>query len=152
MLALIKNTISAIQERINNNKKIIEENKIKISENLHNSAPIKTNNEYVKYYEMYKSLVAENADLIKVYDTLIEFYNSYKDTAVLNSDQPIIDIYSVTNEDEIFELTIKGLVKFNFHHPYYGNKKFINRLLNYYLENEEYEKCHELNAARNKLK
>ena len=152
MLVQIKNTITAIHERIRTNRRIIEENKVKISETLHNTGPVETNSDYMKYYNLYKSLMAENSDLMKVYDTLVEFYNSYKDTPVLNDDKPIIDIYSITNEDEVFELTVKGLVNFNFHHPYYTDKKFINRLLSYYQDREEYEKCHELIAAKNNLK
>jgi len=49
--------------------------------------------------------------------------------------------------DEMFEMTINGKVSYDKNHPYYNEKLFVDRLMQYYIKTERYEKCIELKNA-----
>ncbi len=138
--------------------KTIEELKLKVKQNIQT---IKRNNDaikqlykqgdvrsYAKKYEVFHSenqeLLRQNNDFIKVQITLMNFLDKYKNTAVVNTVAPIIDIYSITDIQELFALTIKNNITFDIHHPQYNNVEFIEKLLAYYTGVENYEKCQEL--------
>lgn len=48
------------------------------------------------------------------------------------------------NQNKILKLTIAGKLQYNSNHPMFGNDVFFNKLLNYYIQREEYEICAEL--------
>ncbi|MFK5970639.1 MAG: hypothetical protein QM487_11040 [Candidatus Marithrix sp.] len=48
----------------------------------------------------------------------------------------------------LFELTVSGELKFNKTHPEFYNSVFFDKLLTYYIQNEEYEKCAQLSKIR----
>jgi len=48
------------------------------------------------------------------------------------------------NFDVCFDNTVYNRLSFNTKHPFFHNKNFREKLLKYYTEKEEYEKCAEL--------
>ena len=72
----------------------------------------------------------------------------YKDTAVLDYEVPLVDIYSISDEQEIFALTIKGIIPFNEQHSEFNNRSFIEKLIVYYENEEDYERCQELKKLK----
>ncbi len=150
---------------INHIIKTIEELKLKVKQNVRT---INRNNDaikllykqgevrnYSKQYEIYNSenqeLLRQNNDFINVQLTLMNFLDRYKDSAVVNTAAPIIDIYSISDIQELFSLTIKNNIPFDIHHPQYNNVEFIDKLLAFYKEIEDYEKCQELIRLKEQL-
>lgn len=104
--------------------------------------------QYEEYLQQNRELLSENNDLINVQQTLLNFLEKYKETAILKEEVPLQDIYSVTNKQEHFILTIKEIVPFNDEHPYYNNTEFIEKLLQYYKNIQDMEKCQELTCLK----
>ncbi len=60
----------------------------------------------------------------------------------------MVDIYSISDSQEIFALTIKGIVNFNDEHPYFNKITFIEKLIVYYENEEDYEHCLDLKKRK----
>jgi len=103
-----------------------------------------TEKDYREYLETVDRLVQENQDLETVLSTLEDFFVKYHNTPVIDEDKPIIDIYSVTDPEEIFQLTIRRVVPFDENHPFYNDLSFIGEMIDYHTKREEYERCQEL--------
>jgi len=151
MRDLIQKTIKSLKNRIKSNLDVINQNQVKIKEILKQSEKGQSGSEFDRHYEVNKGLLAENNDLIKLQLTLINFLEKYRNTPVLEEKLPVVDIYSITDQEEIFDLTVKGVVEFDETHPLYDNVAFIDELMTYYRENEEYEKCQRLKDIRNSM-
>lgn len=144
MKDLIQKTISILKLHVKNNLEVINQNQAKIKEILKEPASSERSVNFEKHYEVNKNLLAENNDYINVQLTLINFLEKYKNSPVLHDTKPAFDINAIEDEDEIFDLTVKGNIPFDCAHPNFGDKDFFRKLLAYYQEKEEYEKCHEL--------
>lgn len=149
MLSKIQQTIEEIKSKVSNNVALINSNQQAIKVMVSQSDEFA--GQYEEFVQQNKILLAQNNDLINVQLTLMNFLEKYKDTAILKEDKPMIDIYSITDRQEIFTLTIKELIPFNVRHPYYNDSEFISKLLVYYESKEEYEKCQELMGLQERL-
>jgi hypothetical protein len=140
----ILHTIEEIKQRVKNNIERINKNQKAIKEMLKysNSA------EYAGQFDIYNNetseLLTQNNDLINVQLTLVDFLEKYKDTAILKPEIPMVDIYSITDLQEVFALTIKGVLSFNEKHPYFHDMNFIDKLIGYFQSQENYEECQKL--------
>jgi len=152
MRELIQKTIDELKFRVKKNLKEINENQMQIKQLLAANNSGERAMEYEKCYSVNKTLLQENNDYINIQLTLINFLEKYKGTAVLDDKLPVVDIYSITSEVEVLDLTLKGIVKFDEKHPKYNNRNFIDKMISYYETMEEYEKCHKLINLKSKLK
>jgi hypothetical protein len=151
MRELIQKTIDILKARVKNNLEIINSNQRSIKEILKNKNSMDGSVDFEKYYSMNKTMLQENNDYINIQLTLINFLEKYKGTAVLEDTLPIIDIYSITDDIEVLDLTLKGVVQFDEKHPRYNDSDFIDLLISHYQRNEEYERCQELFDMKSKL-
>lgn len=151
MRELLQKTIDLLKKRVKKNLKAINANQKIIKEILGQENTPERTVEFQKYYEANKRLLQENNDYINIQLTLINFLEKYKSTAVLEDEIPVVDIYSITDEAEIFDLTIKGVVAFNENHPRFNDGSFIDKLIRHYEKMEAYEKCSELLEQKSKL-
>jgi len=85
-----------------------------------------------------RNLLDENKQLLNLQLSLRKYLSVYKD-AIINDQEQINAIERTVNE--WFELTIKGEVELNENHPMINNEDFLNDLLHFYKDCEEYEKC-----------
>jgi hypothetical protein len=151
MRELLQKTIEVMKKRVKNNLKAINENQRIIKDLLKQPNTPERALEFERYYAANKTLLQENNDYINIQLTLINFLEKYKGTAVLDENIPMVDIYSITDEVEVFDLTIKGVVAFNENHPRFNDTEFIDKLIEHYESVEEYEKCQELADMKSKL-
>lgn len=142
MLSHIQRTIDELKQKISTNVSLINSNQSAIKTMVHHTHEFA--GQYEEFVQQNRQLLAQNNDLINVQLTLINFIEKYKQTAILEEETPLIDIYSITDKQEVFLLTVKGIISFNEKHPYYRDKGFIEKLLVYYGGKEDYEKCQEL--------
>lgn len=151
MQELIQRTVDTLKSRVKRNLKAITKNQQVIKELLNRPNTPDRAVEFEKYYSANKTLLQENNDYINIQLTLINFLEKYKGTAVLDETQPLVDIYSITDEVEVFDLTVKGIVAFNEKHPKYNDGSFIDKMIEHYQKSEEYERCDKLLKLKSKL-
>ncbi len=151
MRDLIQKTIDILKKKVKTNLEIINDNQARIKDILKQPSSSQRNKDFEERYTVNKALLAENNDYINIQLTLINFLEKYKNTAVLEESKQIIDIYSITDEKEILDLTIKGILLFDDQHPKYHDEDFIDRMIAYYESIEEYEKCQELIELKKKF-
>jgi hypothetical protein len=151
MRELVQKTIDILKHRVKSNLEVINSNQKIIKELLGKRNTTDNSTEFERYYNANKTMLQENNDYINIQLTLINFLEKYKGTAVLEDSLPIVDIYSITDEHEILDLTLKGIVTFDENHPRFNDMDFIDRLISHYKHTEEYEKCQELYDLKSKL-
>jgi hypothetical protein len=151
MRELIQKTIEVLKKKVKKNLELINGNQKVIKQLINEPANPERSTEFVRYYDANKTMLQENNDYINIQLTLINFLEKYKGTAVLEDSMPIVDIYSITDESEIMDLTVKGIVTFDEDHPRFHDSAFINKLILYYGRIEDYEKCQELSELRSKM-
>lgn len=144
MLEHIQRTLEELKQRIKNNVDQIIVNQETIQSMMKQSMAAELLNQYESYNKQNKLLLSQNNDLINVQLTLINFIEKYKNTAILNDRLPLLDIYSITDLQEVFALTIKGILPYDQEHPYYRDSEFIDKLIIFYKGTEDYERCQEL--------
>jgi hypothetical protein len=150
MRELFQKTIDILKKRVKNNLKAINANQKVIKELLNQPNTAERAMEFDRYYNANKTLLQENNDYINIQLTLINFLEKYKGTAVLDDAMPVVDIYSITDEVEVLDLTLKGVVVFNENHPKFHDTDFIDKLIAHYESLEQYEKCQELSNLKGK--
>lgn len=151
MMNNIRQTIEELRLKVKHNVGIISKNQDAIKQMLKHAR----SEEYAGQYEVYsnknKELLTQNNDFINVQLTLVNFLEKYKNTAILDVNVPIVDIYSITDTQEIFALTIKEYVDFDEEHPHYNDLEFIEKLIVHYQAKENYEQCQKLNLLKEKV-
>ena len=116
----------------------------KIDEAKKNKEKI-SKDDFEKAYNQIKEdddLIEENYKTINEQLMLIEELTHLKENIELA--QYSDELIAVMDFDTYFDLTIENEIDFNEEHPYYRDIKFIKRLIDNYIEVEEYEKCAEL--------
>ncbi len=151
MRDMFQKTIDVLKKRVKNNLKAINNNQKIIKELLVQPDSPERKNEFEKYYVANKTLLQENNDYINIQLTLINFLEKYKGTAVLDDSLSVVDIYSISDDVEVLDLTLKGVVTFNEKHPKFNDMDFIDKLIAHYESMELYEKCQELTDLKSKL-
>ncbi len=92
-----------------------------------------------------------NNDFINEQIKVINFIKKYKNTTLLREELPMIDIFSVTDLTEFYTLTIDNKIAFDNQHPYFNNIDFIDNMISYYMQGENFEKCRELKQIKEYL-
>lgn len=144
MKDLIQRAITILKLHVKSNLEVINQNQSRIKEILKSPASSERSVHFERHYEVNKNLLSENNDLINVQLTLINFLEKYKNSAIIQDSQPLMDLTCINDEEEIFTLTVAGNLPFDREHPNFEDNGFFEKLLDYYREREEYEKCQKL--------
>ncbi len=152
MKALIQRTIDLLKKKVKENLEIINKNQARINEMIRQPASAERTYHIEKSYAVNKALLTENNDFISLQLALLNFLEKYKDSANLRDEEEVEEITpeSMLNDDELFELTVQGKMKFDFAHPKFNDELFFNKLLSYYAAIEAYEKCNSLLTLKKK--
>lgn len=95
-------------------------------------------------------LIKENGEYLKLHNQLLTFMRSMQVSTESEEIKEFASEFEMDEPkqvnvkdsfDEMFDKTVLGSVEYNENHPYYDSDKFRDRLLKYYTEHEEYEKC-----------
>lgn len=141
--------LKLIQEATKGNTQILKENS-KIIEDLLKNTYSKSNQDKIKHYQNKNNiLLNQNSEYIKLHNNLLNFMKALKGETLVSKNEALkVEHYQapeskqiVFDFDEYFSRTITGDVTFNKEHPFYDSKDFKAKLLQYYIDNEEYEKC-----------
>jgi hypothetical protein len=146
MKALIQRTIDLLKKKVKDNLEVINKNQAKINEMIRQPASAERTYHIEKSYALNKALLTENNDFISLQLALLNFMEKYKDSATLKDEGELEEINPATvlDDDELFELTVQGKLKFENGHPKFNDEFFFNKLLSYFASIEAYEKCNSL--------
>ena len=95
-------------------------------------------------------LLKENSEHLKLHNALLTYLKSLQNIesftipseAVLSNELIPADIETIKlGFDDYLQSTIQGLMVFDSTHPYFCSEEFKSKLIHYYSEIEEYEKC-----------
>jgi hypothetical protein len=146
MKALIQRTIDLLKKKVRENLESINKNQARINEMIRQPASAERTYHIEKSYALNKALLTENNDFISLQLALLSFLEKYKDSTALTSseDIPDLDPAALLDDDELFDLTVQGKLKFDIGHPKFDDQVFFNKLLSYFAAIEAYEKCNSL--------
>ena len=148
MIKIIREAIDALKLRIKMNLNLIHNNESKIREILNEPVTEKRSEKLNIRFAYNRKLLQENTNSIKLQKEL----NAYLEKYIQNSEiivennkttksTPQDDIVKNISKEDYFDLTINNAIEFDNQHPYFRDEAFLNDLLNYFTETEEYEKC-----------
>jgi hypothetical protein len=149
MKDMIKRTIDILKEKVRSNLLEIQNNQKEIRELLKQPVSAERSASLEEKYALNKVLLAENNDFINVQLTLTNFYEKYNNTDVFNVKEEVPVQLQFKNENECFELTVNGHLVYNQDHPYFTDDNFFQKLLHYYQDREDYERCSKLVQEKN---
>ncbi len=135
--------LKILKDHVNQNNQEIQYNQNEIK-NILNSDELSENDSSDLDFKngMNEELFKENDDFLHMQLQLNEFMEKY--SHLFNSE--IDEESDIFEEDSLpyFSKTIQGELKFRPGHPQFSNPRFFKKLLKYYEEKEDYEKCDEL--------
>lgn len=147
MIELMKKAIEVLKIKVNSNLDEIKKNEILFHKMLSDGIAAKDSNEMNRIILHNKSLLNENFDYINVQISLLKFLEKYQYQKVFTEPQQSeMNSFLEENKEDIdvFNDTISGRLKFAPGHPLFNDDIFFTRLMVYYENIEEYEKCAEL--------
>jgi hypothetical protein len=154
MKELIQKTIDLLKKKVKENLENINKNQTRLNEMM--NQPFSSERTYMieKNYAANKALLTENNELISLQLNLVSFLEKHKDSLNRweeeNKTLSELDMAEYLDDEELFELTIKGKLGYETGHPKFSDEVFFNKLLNYYSSIEAYEKCNVILSSRRK--
>lgn len=152
MKELIQQTIDLLKKKVRENLEMINKNQQRLNEMLNKPFSAERTYQIEKNYAANKTLLAENNDLISLQLSLVNFLEKHKDALNRWEEEDesvgLPDMAGYLDDDELFEMTIKGKLGFESGHPRFNDEAFFNKLLSYYASIEAYEKCNAMLGLR----
>ncbi|MFQ3578830.1 MAG: hypothetical protein SNJ71_01655 [Bacteroidales bacterium] len=132
----LKAAIEYMKKKVKSNLATIKSNQEKIFEILKNNKGVNYDREDIrKYKEQNNTLLSQNNELIKIEQLIINFIYS---TFTREKEE---DTIIFMTRDQAWEKTINGELEIDDNHPLISDSEFVSKLLDHYLQREEYEKC-----------
>jgi len=158
MFEILKNGIDVLKRRVQFNLEIIHKNEKKIKELLKEPVSIERSTKLKNHFGFNKKLLQENKEALQIQKSLINYLEKYKVdieipdilSEIKNLEDELNLDYEISRED-YFELTVKEALNFDNRHPYSKDKKFIQELLDYFTEHENYEMCSKIMIYTKKI-
>ncbi len=163
---MLRATIEEMKNKVQFNLNKIHENEREIRDLLKNPVSTNRSEQLEEKFSVNKEMLRENKDAIKIQLSLVQFLNEYReslgeyekqtDQAVAEAEKENLE-NKAKEEDEavemerVFNLTVAGEMPYDEYHPFFEDKAFIDHLLEYYQEHEEYEKCAPLVEMKNSI-
>lgn len=152
MTKILREAIDTLKLRIKTNLSLIHNNEHKIREILDEPVTEIRSEKLKSRFSYNKRLLQENMDSIKLQKELNSYLENYlKNSEIIVENNKTVksSLQENSNKDEVenvskedyFDLTINGAIEFDNRHPYFNDEIFLNKLLEYFTETEEFEKC-----------
>jgi hypothetical protein len=142
MKQLISQTIEKLKDKVNNNLAEIRNNEVKFRRIIINKDINDRTSLINEIIEKNKILLAENFDCINMQINILKFIDKYKYTiAPIAGVETEADCFDDEQVIDYFEYTISGKLPFSPMHPKFYDAAFADKLITYYEQAEDYEKC-----------
>jgi len=127
----LKRALAFVTEKIKENVAIIKDNCARMKERNTQAENGLDVEKTVDYFSLNNELLQENKDLLKIQAELSSYmvkYSSKEERRELS-------------KNDIFKMTIQNEIGINEDHPLINDQDFLEKLLRYFQEVEQYEKC-----------
>jgi hypothetical protein len=151
MKDLLQNTIEQLRSHVMKNLELVRENEREIKEMLKEPVSVSRAQALTDKYEYSKKVLAENNDFINLQLSIINFIYKYKNVWGQEEVMAVVEEVKAQQKisrDECFELTIGAKMKFDSEHPYFNDDDFFNQILEFFQQQEDYERCDALVKMR----
>lgn len=142
-------TIEQLRFHVMKNLELVRENEREIKEMLKEPVTVARARVLSDKYDFSKKVLSENNDFINLQLSIINFIYKYKHVWDAENEMDDNDIENITlTRDECFQLTIESKMEYGPEHPFYYDDLFYENLMEFYQQEEDYEKCDELIKKR----
>lgn len=139
-IELLRTRVNSNLERIRNNEKVVRR---MIDENIDGDY----SDDISSIRDINHKLLEENNEAIKIQMSILTYITRYRKEWESDSSMTEL-IYSEVPEEEIFEQTVSGILKFSRKHPRFNDDSFVEKLIMYYSLAENYEMCDQIIKMR----
>ena len=143
MFELMKQAIEVLKHKVVLNLDEIRKNEIQYRNYLSEGKHLDESAQMLEILNRNRNLLTENFDFINLHISLLKFIEKHQTKQVFSESNS-----GSRNEEsdfaeiiDVFELTINGELEFTPQHPLFYDEVFYGKLMKYYEENEQYEKC-----------
>jgi hypothetical protein len=148
MKKLMKQVLDELKDKVLNNLNTVRANEKVIREALSmtdNSSKTRLLNEK---FEQNRGLLNQNLDYLEIQRRIVKLIDKFRpeNAGDTESKQLLIEASQYVDID-FWALTLDGSIPFNELHPMVKNEDFYQKLIDYYVEREEYEKCADIKMA-----
>ncbi|HAF30135.1 MAG TPA: hypothetical protein DCG75_13930 [Bacteroidales bacterium] len=155
MIENLKNSIKILKQKVRFNLDLIHQYELEVKEILKEPVSEDRSEKLSHRFLFSKKILNENADAIKLQREIMNYLENYHNDIVdfskmtesnrdtnnsVEQENEIVEI----SKDDYFNLTIKGEIMFDVHHPYFNDECFLNSLLSYFISVENYEMCSQI--------
>lgn len=127
----LKKALDFVTSKIKGNVAIIKDNCAKMKERNVQAQNGLNIADSVDYFSLNNDLLQENRDLLKIQAEISGYIVKYGN----NTESEYL------SDEDIFKKTIQGELELDENHPLIGDTDFMQKLLLFYQESEQYEKC-----------
>ncbi|PLX20546.1 MAG: hypothetical protein C0599_08780 [Salinivirgaceae bacterium] len=142
MLDQLKIILESLRKEVNQNLKTIKTNRsaIELLKSNNNSSN-ETKTQIETLYNTNKTLLLVNDANLKLQNGINQFIVNYKQVLNSNKVEMKVPVPKRNGKIDFFQLTVKGEIPFNEYHPKFADENFVQKLLDFYINLEDYEEC-----------
>jgi hypothetical protein len=142
MFELMKQAIEVLKHKVVLNLDEIRKNELEYRKYLSQGNKIQESDQMLKILEKNKNLLNENFDLINLHISLLKFIEKHEAKQVLSGNNDLENFESEMPEIvDVFDMTVSGEMDFTPKHPLFWDETFFGKLMKYFEESEQFEKC-----------
>jgi hypothetical protein len=142
MIQQLKIILESLRNEVNRNLKTIKANRATIELlRSNNDSSNEINQRIETLYNTNKTLLLVNDANLKLQNGINQFIESNQQ--VLNSikTEMKVPVPKKNGKIDFFKLTVNGEIPFNEYHPKFNDESFVQKLLDFYINQEDYEEC-----------
>lgn len=141
----LRATVELLRNRVAANLELIRYNESVYKEILQTREPSSDRSKLLtEGYQINKKYLDENRESLRLQMSIIKFLSDFSEQLTPDANCPA----EQPDLDAIFEQTINGQLRFDSQHPLFTNNAFFDRLMDFYLSAEAFERCAELQSMR----
>ena len=153
MKEILQNTIEQLRFHVMKNLELVRENEREIKEILKEPVSVTRARILSDKYDYSKKVLSENNDFINLQLSIINFIYKYKHVWEQHQQECEPSVVAQTetkqlSKEECFQLTVDSKMEYGPSHPFFYDEVFYLSLLEFYEQQENYEKCDELVKKR----
>ena len=143
MNEMLKITLEELKNKVLENLEHIRINDLEVTKVVRLSESSERILQLKSRFEENKELLNENLNLLDAQYKIVAIINKYKPTTQTQKKE-----FTAKELTECFSATISGLIAFNEEHPFYTDMHFVEKLIEFYTKNEQYEECARLSELK----
>ena len=150
MKGILKQLLDEMKEKVITNLEIVRRNETIVKNYLSEPESSIKSEVLQNSFTANRIILNDNMDYLELQLKIVNLINKYRQTEIMKLPYNSIIEKDLANIDFFIE-TIEGRFTFNEYHPYYRDEDFIDRLMAYYLEQEQFEECERVACIKKRI-